>query len=303
MNTTSTRIITLIVGAAFALILSSAPAGATPKHDPSGNNGTVKIDGIPFDDHPNNEPHVSCVFQVDFYGFDKGDYFADVQFEGQAPTGGGTLQPDRGSLRVFIGEDAAGGGTDLDASETYDLTTALSTIEPHPKQGWHVKLTTHAPFSRGADVKHKVFWIEPCAASTPETSPEVQPEVQPEVVIPPVQPTVEATAVPTEIASPPAVENVVVTEVLSEQLVRPVPEHFAAVAAEVQAPVATGIKTEVLGVQFDRSPTPLARTGSSMSLFAALGAILMATGLVFTKVGRHSPELEMINIADRLAGF
>ena len=27
----------------------------------------------PFDDHPNNQPHVGCVFQVDFYGYDEGD--------------------------------------------------------------------------------------------------------------------------------------------------------------------------------------------------------------------------------------
>ena len=41
--------------------------------DPPGNNGTIKIDDVEFDDHPNNEPHVGCTFQVDFYGFDKGD--------------------------------------------------------------------------------------------------------------------------------------------------------------------------------------------------------------------------------------
>jgi len=40
--------------------------------NPGGNNGTIKIDGIPFDDHPNNEPHPGCIFQVDFYGFDEG---------------------------------------------------------------------------------------------------------------------------------------------------------------------------------------------------------------------------------------
>jgi hypothetical protein len=29
----------------------------------------VKVDGTSFDDLPNNEPHVGCVFQVDFYGY------------------------------------------------------------------------------------------------------------------------------------------------------------------------------------------------------------------------------------------
>ncbi len=44
----------------------SVPAAANPP----GNNGTIKIDGVPFDDHPDNQPHVGCIFQVDFYGFD-----------------------------------------------------------------------------------------------------------------------------------------------------------------------------------------------------------------------------------------
>ncbi|MDP9220598.1 MAG: hypothetical protein M3P23_08675 [Actinomycetota bacterium] len=47
--------------------LAAAPAFAA---DPAGNNGTIKIDSKPFDDAPNNEPHVGCKFQVDFYGFD-----------------------------------------------------------------------------------------------------------------------------------------------------------------------------------------------------------------------------------------
>ena len=40
--------------------------------NPAGDNGTVKIDGVVFDEAPDNQPHVGCVFQVDFYGFDKG---------------------------------------------------------------------------------------------------------------------------------------------------------------------------------------------------------------------------------------
>ena len=70
---------------------------------------------------------------------------------------------------VFIGEDPAGGGTDLDASETYDLTAALAGFEPHPIQGFHVKLTVNAEGSQGADVKHKVFWVT-CEKPPPTTS-------------------------------------------------------------------------------------------------------------------------------------
>jgi hypothetical protein len=67
---------------------------------------------------------------------------------------------------VFIGEDAAGGGTDLDAERTYDLSSALESLFPHPQQGFHVKLTVHADGSQGAETKHKVFWVQRC-----ETNP------------------------------------------------------------------------------------------------------------------------------------
>jgi hypothetical protein len=144
-------------------------ASAAP--NPPGNNGTIKIDDTPFDDHPNNEPHVGCEFQVDFYGYDEGDLFAEVTFESHPPTG-----PVRVLLtdRVFIGEDDnSGGGSEagLDASVTYTLD--FTGIEPHPNQGFHVKLTINAEGSQGADVKHKVFWSTGCvpAPTTTTTAP------------------------------------------------------------------------------------------------------------------------------------
>ncbi|MEY2430766.1 MAG: hypothetical protein QOC92_491 [Acidimicrobiaceae bacterium] len=129
--------------------------------DPAGNNGTIKIDGVPFDDAPDNEPHPGCVFQVDFYGFDAGPLIADLTFEAVAPTLGGVVVTDQ----VSIGEDShAGGGSEagLDASSRYDLRAQLAGIEPHPKQGWHIRLTVHADGSQGSDVKHKVFWVSGC---------------------------------------------------------------------------------------------------------------------------------------------
>ena len=150
----------------FGLIWLAPPAQA----DPPGNNGTVKIDGVAFDDHPNNEPHVGCVFQVDFYGFDEGDLFADVHFAVQPPTGKFVALLDD---VVFIGEDSnAGGGSEagLDASVQYDLGAALAGYEAHPQQGWHVKLTVNAEGSIGADVKHKVFWVEGCDPPTTTTT-------------------------------------------------------------------------------------------------------------------------------------
>ena len=155
-----------MVGGAVCLV-ATIPGQASA--DPPGNNGTVKVDGIDFDDHPDNEPHVGCVFQVDWYGFDEGeDLFSDVTFEVHPPTGSPEVIL---TDEVFIGEDDnSGGGSEagLDASATYDLTTALEGFEPHPQQGWHVKLTVNNDGSQGADVKHKVFWVSGC--ETPPTT-------------------------------------------------------------------------------------------------------------------------------------
>lgn len=132
---------------------------------PPGNNGTVKIDGEPFDSHPDNQPHVGCVFQIDFYGYDEGDLEATYELDLHPPTDGDVIA----SGSVPIGEDPAGGGTDLDAFVEIDLTQPLldSGVEAHPIQGWHIKLTVHAEGSIGADVKHKVFWVN-CPAEEEE---------------------------------------------------------------------------------------------------------------------------------------
>jgi hypothetical protein len=131
--------------------------------DPPGNNGTIKIDGVEFDNHRHNEPHVGCVFQVDFYGYDKGNFFADLTFTAHPGTGDRqVIETDR----LFIGGDDNSKGSDngLDASETYTLD--FSGIEPHPKQGFHVKLKINADGSQGDDKKHKVFWVKGCPTST-----------------------------------------------------------------------------------------------------------------------------------------
>jgi hypothetical protein len=156
------------VGGAAALVGCLALGGlATPAFaDPAGNNGTIKIDDVEFDDLPNNEPHVGCTFQVDFYGYDEGDLDAVVAFRAWPPTGDGeVLRTDT----VDIGEDNnSGGGSEagLDASRTYALD--FTGFEPKPQQGFHVKLTINAAGSQGADVKHKVFWVEECP---PEPTP------------------------------------------------------------------------------------------------------------------------------------
>lgn len=156
--------------AACVLLIGATPAFAAP-----GNNGTVKIDGVAFDQHPNNEPHVGCVFEVDFYGYDEGDLEATASFKLHPPTGTSHLV----TRTADIGEDPAGGGTDLDAEIEVDLQPYLiaSGAVPHPIQGFHVKLTVNAEGSIGADVKHKVFWVE-CEGVYPPRVDEQQETVE-----------------------------------------------------------------------------------------------------------------------------
>ncbi len=202
----------------LAVLALANPAGASSSHTngPPGNNGTVKIDGKAFDSHPNNEPHVGCIFEVDFYGFDKGDLDAKVTFAAQPPTGKAVLRTDT----VPIGEDDNGGGgseAGLDASREYDLSSDLVGAYPeHPQQGYHVKLTVNADGSKGADTKHKVFWVKGC------TLPAIPP------ANPPANPPAEANAAATvlgetltkpDVTAPAAVAP---TTVLGEQLAAPV---------------------------------------------------------------------------------
>lgn len=179
LHTTSHRTRRRIVGAgAVAAAVIAVPIGVTsalaaPPADagPPGNNGTIKLDGVEFDDAPGNEPQLECEVQVDFYGYDKGDLYADVTFEAHPPT-----QRDGGDQvlltdTVFIGEDDNSGGgstAGLDASETYVLD--FTGIEP-AQQGYHVKLTINADGSQGADVKHKAFWLTPCEPGPTPTEP------------------------------------------------------------------------------------------------------------------------------------
>jgi hypothetical protein len=259
-----------------------APTAATA--DPSGNNGTVKIapygemDGI-----PQNTPHVGCTFQVEWYGFDEGDdIVSTVSFASQAPTAdvqiGGTSPS-----TVDVGEDpASGAGTDsgLDGVQAYTLSF---TGEPHPKQGYHVKLTVHTPRSRGNDTKTKVFWVEGCKTEVP-TTPE-QPEVpeQPETVVPtetvvpetvvPETPTGVAEVTPTQTAAPEA-------EVLGVQAEAPVQE-----AAPTKAPAAVAGAVATVPTVINAGLDAAAELGASRTA-TWLGLALALAGLLAGGVAR-----------------
>ncbi|MGZ5214608.1 MAG: hypothetical protein ACXWEN_12780 [Actinomycetota bacterium] len=150
---------TLVVGSAVFMLVAAA-GSALAGGNPPGNNGTVKVDGSPFEGSQANEPHVGCAFAIDFFGFDEGDLTGTATFELQPPTGNGVLLVDS----TFIGEDPAGGGTDLDASLFEDLSGAIaaSSFSGQPNQGFHVSLTVDAQGSIGATTKHKTFWVTDC---------------------------------------------------------------------------------------------------------------------------------------------
>lgn len=142
---------------AGTLLVIAVVAGSAGASDPPGNNGTVKVDGVGFDDGPGGDPHADCSFQVEFAGFDEGDLRGTVRFELLPPTGRGELLVDS----TPIGEDPAGGATDLDATLVADLSgpIAAAGVEPQAEQGFHVKLTVEAEGSIGATTKHKAFWV------------------------------------------------------------------------------------------------------------------------------------------------
>jgi hypothetical protein len=150
----------------MALPAAAYPAGAG---DPAGNNGTVKITPLAEDDGiPQNTPHVSCAFDIEWYGFDEGaDIVSTVVFTMQAPTSDVGLSSTEPS-HVFVGGDpASGAGTDFDGEATYTLGF---TGRPDTQHGYHVKVTVSTPGSQGADTKDKVFWVSPCEETPPPPS-------------------------------------------------------------------------------------------------------------------------------------
>lgn len=158
--------VALVVGSVlFTLVAVGGPAWAGG--NPPGNNGTVKVDGSPFDEGLGNGSHVDCFFSVDFYGFDEGDINATATFELQPPSGSGVLLVDS----AVIGGDPAGGGTDLDGTLIEDLSGPIdaSGASAH-QQGFHIRLTVEAQGSIGSMTKHKTFWVDNCGGGEGDPS-------------------------------------------------------------------------------------------------------------------------------------
>ncbi len=279
-----------LLGGVAALALPAAasvrpPFVASGPQAP-GNNGTIKIEGVDIQSGPpDNNPHQGCSFVVEFYNYDEGDLSASVEFDDRPPTGNVGLKVESGDLTPFIGGDAAGGGNDLDAKVTYTLSF---TGQPHPQQGYHVKITIHADGSKGADVKHKTFWVEGCTPPTtpPTTTPPTTtkpPTTKPPTTAPPTTTKPPTTAPPT--TKPP-------TKAPSSH---PTSRHTttsAPVVTTSEEPT-TGVPTAVdAGLGSD--PNGGAADSSQFALLGSgllvAGGLMLAAGaaIVLRRRGRHS---------------
>jgi hypothetical protein len=160
-----------------AAVSAATMASAAPNSDPPGANGTIKIHQSDNDQGTENQPHVTCTFTVQFFGFDANEQ-GRLVFTAQPPTGDGQVLLDSGT--VTISTDAAGGGpNDPDEAFTFSLNDFnLDAISPHPIQGFHVKLTVT---TTGGGTKHKVFWVKPCTTPSPSPSPTKSPSPSPSV--------------------------------------------------------------------------------------------------------------------------
>jgi hypothetical protein len=157
----------LAAAALVAAVISVATeASAVPNGDPLGANGTIKIHQSDNDEGTENQPHVTCTFTVQFFGFDRNEQ-GSLMFTAQRRTGSGQTLRNFGP--VTISNDLAGGGpNDPDAAFTFSLNDFnLDDISPHPIQGFHVKLTVE---TTSGGTKHKVFWVKPCVSPSPSTS-------------------------------------------------------------------------------------------------------------------------------------
>lgn len=262
-------------------VLADKPGG----HNPPGNNGTFKIDGVPYDDGIDNEPHVTCEFRLVFFGFDK-DQRGTIEFRGQAPSGSGRVG---GLTNVLLSDDDAGGGLN-DRDEIYYFSQDdldLSRLKAHPKQGYHLKVTVLTGEPGGK--KHKVFWFKPCAGEAPSPSPTASP-TETGAPSPTVSPTETAapspTASPTETGSPTPTGPTATDSPVPTGTATPTPT-VGGVVTTTPGPTVGGVATtrpspeapQVLGVKQERGAGGLAFGG-----FATLGLLLLAVGLLATGV-------------------
>lgn len=156
---------TATLAAAGAIGAAAFAGTATAADNPPGNNGTVKIDGVPFDDGKGNEPHVICEFRLKFYNFDT-PQTATVTFQAWPPTG---------SKQEILDPETMSVSGNPGTSRTYRFDE-FKGATPDPAKGLHIKVTVDTGQGNG---KHKVFWLKPCAPPTSESPTTESPTTRP----------------------------------------------------------------------------------------------------------------------------
>src|SRR5439155_4575422 len=160
----TSRCRTWLLGGLAAAIAAPLTLGwmAVPAHAasqaPPGNNGTIKVDGMPFDDGHDEDSHVGCQFRIELFGYDAGTNTADDVFDAHPPTDDQTLLTDHFAFT----DNRDHGGATFDTAKTYDLSAAIAGLGAR-KQGFHVALSVSVD---GQNAKHKVFWIQGCGQSS-----------------------------------------------------------------------------------------------------------------------------------------
>lgn len=165
-------VVTAILGlalTAFGAVALAQPASADDQ--PSGANGSVKVDEIPLDDSTSNQPHVECGFHVQFFGFDEGDNNATVTFYGWSPSAG-----DGPVVSPLVGDSTftfPGGNSPSNVpnyAEEYQLDT--TGLEQNDKGEVHIKVDVTVTDAGGKVFhKYKVFWVKACVTDNPTETP------------------------------------------------------------------------------------------------------------------------------------
>jgi hypothetical protein len=197
-------------------------------------------------------PHVGCTFYVDFFGFDTGQVLS-TSFVGQAPTGAGTALPSGDGTGTMPSDGASSAGRDFDHEQVFTLDTAALGA-PQAQQGYHVKLTVTTGEPGG--VKHKVFWVAPCADTA-------------SVAVQAVAGGPARAALRRPRAAQPA--GSVTPQVLGENVTRTLP---------------AGV-TRVLALTASRTPRELPFTGLDVGRLLLLAAAAVATGAAALVAGRR----------------
>ena len=268
----------LALGAGLVAPAAADPA-ADPGGDPAGHNGSIKIEYVGDDDQtPENNPHQPCTLNVEWYGLDEGDIVSQVSFELESPTPDAELSVD-GPTEVAVGEDPAGGGTDLDAAVTYTFGIEG---EPGP-QGHHLSVDVHTPGAKALEFKTKVFWVESCSATPEEPEPPAAatpgpPDATPSEPEPKPEP-------PAAAGGGPQVAGMSLTQAApaAPPLANDVPDPVTQAAPD--APQRDGGAPDVVDAgAVQTADRPDGRMPVLLPLF---GALLVATGLLMSVARRH----------------